>query len=255
MIEQYRQHLEDAYRIFYNDHWPCGYRDPKGRKCVNVSTKHQKGHQTAEGKVFSAGGYTNTVNPEGPLVGAKRFVNAVKGLYEQHIKEIKAEVNPGPSRLSIDHDSIIDQDKASDSKHARASAASLRRKILSNANLGFQEPVQRRNSRVRVPGSFASFPREVRFLSDSGRSAAGPVAAQFSHTTCFACLFSTPRHVLGCGHLICETCVDDFSNARDSAGPISSQKSIQISCPFCSAEWSLKRDPRHTACRVLCLDG
>ena len=255
MIEQYRQHLEDAYRIFYNDHWPCGYRDPKGRKCVNVSTKHHKGHQTAEGKIFAAGGYTNTANPEGPLVGAKSFVNVVRGLYEQHISEIKAELNPGPIHLSSDRDSIFDQDKTADSEHARASAANLRRKILSDVGLGFREPTQRRGSRARVPGSFTSFSKDVKFLSNNDRGIPGPVTTQFSHTTCFACLFSTPRHVLGCGHLICEICVDDFSNARDSVDPMSSQRSIQISCPFCSAEWSLRRDPRHTACRVLCLDG
>jgi len=255
VIEQYRQHLEDAYRSFYNDHWPCGYRDPKGRKCVNVSTKHHKGHQTAEGKIFAAGGYTNTVNPEGPLVGAKSFVNKVKGLYEQHIKEIQTELNPGPTRVNNDPDSSFDQDKASDSEHARASASILRRKILSDVSLCFREPSQRRGSRARVHGSFASFPKEVRFLSNSDRSTVGPATTQFSHTTCFACLFSTPRHVLGCGHLICENCVDDFSNTRDSVDPMPSRKSILVSCPFCPAEWSLKRDPRHTACRVLCLDG
>lgn len=248
MIEQYRQHLEDAYRIFYNDHWPCGYRDPKGRKCVNVSTKHHKGHQTAEGRVFAAGGYTNTVK-EGPLVGAKSFVNTVKTLYEQHIGEIKAELTPG------DRDSIIDQDKTADSEHARASAANLRRKILSDANLGFREPSQRRNSRARVAGGFTSFPKGGGFLPNNDRSTAGPVTAQFSHTTCFACLFSAPRHVLGCGHLLCENCVDDFSDPKDSVDPMSPQRSIQISCPFCSTQWPLRRDPRHTACRVLCLDG
>jgi hypothetical protein len=78
-----------------------------------------------------------------------------------------------------------------------------------------------------------------------------------SHSTCFGCLFSTPRHTLPCGHVLCDNCVDDYSH-RD---PDSLYLNLRT-CPLCGPDdsgekrpWSIKREPREAAPRVLCLDG
>ena len=47
--------FQAAMQEFFRNHWPCEYKDKHGKRCVNVATKHHKGHQLASGKVVRAG--------------------------------------------------------------------------------------------------------------------------------------------------------------------------------------------------------
>ena len=76
------------------------------------------------------------------------------------------------------------------------------------------------------------------------------------HTTCLACLFSVPAHVLPCGHVLCDDCVDDFSEiSRNTC-----TRTIR-DCPLCSqvgkpsVAWTLKGASQQAAPRILSLDG
>jgi len=75
-----------------------------------------------------------------------------------------------------------------------------------------------------------------------------------SHSTCLSCLFATPCHVLPCGHVLCDVCADDFSDATGLSRTITR-------CPLCTdlnevvTPWILERVPRQAAPRVLSLDG
>ncbi|KAF8462152.1 acyl transferase/acyl hydrolase/lysophospholipase [Kalaharituber pfeilii] len=194
VIEKYKKHLENSYRLFYNDHWPCGFVDQKDRKCVNVSTKHHKGHQNAKGKLVAAGNYFNTIDPQGP--------------------------NPE------------------------------RKKVLTEQLVGYFDPPLRRKSqslprRIAAASAVPSFPSRSKHATSDN----------LSHITCFACLFSPPHHVLSCGHLLCENCVDDCAKLIVAPKTQVSQSQINLSCPFCSKECILRRMPRQAAPRVLCLDG
>jgi hypothetical protein len=52
--------LEDVLDPFFEEHWPCEQRHPRTRaRCVNVRTRHTKGHQAENGKVFAAGDYVS----------------------------------------------------------------------------------------------------------------------------------------------------------------------------------------------------
>jgi len=83
-----------------------------------------------------------------------------------------------------------------------------------------------------------------------------PVATA-SHSTCLSCLFSTPGIVGPCGHVLCDACVEDFS---EHDGDFRT-----VRCPLCGITssgksnerdtWTLKTDPLWVAPRVLSLDG
>jgi hypothetical protein len=74
-----------------------------------------------------------------------------------------------------------------------------------------------------------------------------------SHSTCFGCLFHTPAHVLPCGHVICDACLDDFSDQNGLMRAIRN-------CPLCSEgaqaiPWIHNKQPRQASPRILSLDG
>lgn len=78
-----------------NNHWPCSFKDGSGRPCVNVSAKHTKGHQTADGRIIGAGSYRaeGTIVDDGVNSGrdvsqfaARRFREVVKGEYKKFLK-------------------------------------------------------------------------------------------------------------------------------------------------------------------------
>lgn len=81
--------------------------------------------------------------------------------------------------------------------------------------------------------------------------------AHASHSTCFSCLFSAPNHALDCGHVMCDVCVDDFSEY-----PPAGQWRTVTECPLCCSSdppWNklliIKRNPRQAGPRILSLDG
>lgn len=81
--------------------------------------------------------------------------------------------------------------------------------------------------------------------------------AHASHSTCYSCLFSAPNHALACGHVMCDVCVDDFSEY-----PPADQWRTVTECPLCCSSdppWNkllvIKRSPRQAGPRILSLDG
>ncbi|KAF8244620.1 hypothetical protein K440DRAFT_488644, partial [Wilcoxina mikolae CBS 423.85] len=61
VIKGYTKSCEEAYRDFCQHHWRCSYTDSKtGRRCVNVASKHLKGHQLEDGAIVAVGNYARS---------------------------------------------------------------------------------------------------------------------------------------------------------------------------------------------------
>jgi len=78
--------------------------------------------------------------------------------------------------------------------------------------------------------------------------------ASGSHTTCFSCLYHVPTHILYCGHIICEKCSVNFSEAISGG-----RREITI-CPLCCNDpwptpWIISSKPATAGLRILALDG
>jgi hypothetical protein len=67
LFADYQPNFEDALVEFCSSHWPCEFSHPKKGRCVNVSKRHEKGHQNDRGRVtngayvsnFTADNYKN----------------------------------------------------------------------------------------------------------------------------------------------------------------------------------------------------
>ncbi|KAF8243740.1 hypothetical protein K440DRAFT_663912 [Wilcoxina mikolae CBS 423.85] len=236
VIEEYNPFCASAIEEFYRSRWPCSYKASNGECCVNVASKHQKGHQLANGKIDSVGSYYHGEGYD-PLDEDKflkevslEFVDAVssdyKGLHASLMKEQTQSCSAGEGRGDIaDYD---------EKELNRSEAAKIHRDIL-----GRDSYIQIWN-RVKDPAD------------------PGIMLAQPSHSTCFGCLSSAPDHVLRCGHVICEKCVDDFAD-------IDGLRRTLHNCPLCprarevkssnKAQLTMKKEPWEAAPRILCLDG
>ena len=77
-----------------------------------------------------------------------------------------------------------------------------------------------------------------------------------SHTTCFSCLYFVPVHNLYCGHIICERCLVNHSEAISGG-----RREITV-CPLCCnvydpwpIPWIITSKPPTAGLRILSLDG
>lgn len=84
----------------------------------------------------------------------------------------------------------------------------------------------------------------------------GPLTA---HTTCFSCLSGTPVHALYCGHILCDQCVENYSEEVSPSTTL--WREIKI-CPLCSnidtpwdIPWKYQVRPSCAGLRILSLDG
>ncbi|KAI5782162.1 acyl transferase/acyl hydrolase/lysophospholipase [Pyronema domesticum] len=215
-VMMYERFCSAAQEEFYQHHWPCNFRDRKGRRCVNVATKHQKGHQIANGKVVGAGDFISEL--DGPVTGGDRFMKLVTQNYKALLDRFGKTPGDGGSR-------------------SRSVAFRIQRETLQ------QEPFLKMWNKT--------------VSSDEGSDAATVIDSHSSYSTCFSCLFSTPKHALTCGHVICDYCVDDFSEH-----PVSGQVRTITECPLCVSgrpPWEklleVRREPRQVGPRILSLDG
>lgn len=100
-------------------------------------------------------------------------------------------------------------------------------------------------------------PTYLKIWNGAADFGSSPPKAKASHSTCFCCLFSAPGVVLECGHVLCDACVDDFSEHNTDS-------LVLQRCPLCDTisgklnernSCTLKRDPLWAAPRILSLDG
>ncbi|KAF8457056.1 hypothetical protein BDZ91DRAFT_509801 [Kalaharituber pfeilii] len=250
VVAGYEPHLRQAYKAFYDEHWPCDFRHTKGR-CVNVRKKHQKGHQLENGKII-AGGYIEAESNQN--IGENLFVEEVRKYVEEHLKKIKSRSEAALYRRKLfkDDPSLNMLDFECPSTICARERSFMRGRPRSA--LGVLMPSQRlitsslETSNTLSPGCFTA--------------PSGP----FMHLTCFGCLFSIPQQLLTCGHLLCNDCVDDYGEKES----IESHKltgnprfNILLCCPFCihqdatqaKCTWIITREPIQAAPRVLSLDG
>lgn len=197
---------------FCQESWPCSFIDNKGRHCVNVSTKHQKGHQIASGEVVEAGDYIDGDRIEKVCESS---IQDVTSLYGQLLEQLH--------RCSAGYE--------------RSQAAMIQREIL------------------------AREPYSVMWSCGQGSRSMIATAATiaFSHHTCFGCLFSVPILALPCGHVLCEACIQDFSE------PDKERQLVRVVnyCLLCGNNeasrfdppWTFNIEPQQAAPRVLSLDG
>ncbi|KAF8540174.1 hypothetical protein BDD12DRAFT_980545 [Trichophaea hybrida] len=203
MVSKYERFCYAAQEEFYQHHWPCNYRDRKGRRCVNVATKHQKGHQISTGKVVAAGTYIP--EREGLEADGFHFIELVTKTYKELIEQLNQKQKARLAAIQIQKDT-----------------------------LGMDPYLKMWNN----PSTALS-------------------KAYSSHSTCFSCLFSAPHHTLSCGHVICDMCVEDFSEL-----PHVDHLRTVTECPLCATglpPWEqllvIKKNPRQAGPRILSLDG
>ncbi|KAF8242916.1 hypothetical protein K440DRAFT_664454 [Wilcoxina mikolae CBS 423.85] len=203
MVSKYERFCYAAQEEFYQHHWPCNYRDRKGRRCVNVATKHQKGHQISTGKVVAAGTYIP--EREGLEADGFHFIELVTKTYKELIEQLNQK------------------------QKARLAAIQIQKDTLG------KDP----------------------YLKMWNNPGTAPSKAYSSHSTCFSCLFSAPHHALSCGHVICDMCVEDFSEL-----PHVDHLRTVTECPLCATglpPWEkllvIKKNPRQAGPRILSLDG
>ena len=85
------------------------------------------------------------------------------------------------------------------------------------------------------------------FYSDTGRA-----EHYYNNATCLSCLMVVPQHALGCGHVLCATCIRDYALDRSESLIVLEQ------CPLHVAQridWPVHLKPDFAGVRVLCLDG
>lgn len=74
-----------ALEYFCDRYWPCSFVSKKGKACVNVKSSHNaKGHQTAQGKIFSSGRYVSAFS-------SSNFSDKWKIFLKKRLQEIEAE--------------------------------------------------------------------------------------------------------------------------------------------------------------------
>lgn len=73
----------------------------------------------------------------------------------------------------------------------------------------------------------------------------------FSNASCFGCLMAVPQHPLGCGHILCASCIKEHGQVHDDLV-------VLTSCPLHregDSEWQVHQKPEFAGLRILCLDG
>ncbi|KAI5209202.1 FabD/lysophospholipase-like protein [Aureobasidium subglaciale] len=81
----------------------------------------------------------------------------------------------------------------------------------------------------------------------------GAAVSFISHKSCFACLVRLPQHPLPCGHVLCNSCVQD--SGKKGHGKIRlNYCPLHIHTSF-RPSWEMPDRSEHAGIRVLCLDG
>jgi len=218
VLKEYEPFCREAIQEFYRGHWPCSYVGNRGR-CINVSTKHQKGHQIGNGQVVAAGGYEQERYYGQKRADGDYFVVEVSNQYQKQLQAlINEEIHPTANEN--DDTPFKNEEKV----RLQQGAAKNQRAVL----------------------------RTKPFCDLWSTGSLSEVTS--SHSTCFCCLFSAPTHPLPCGHVLCDPCVEDFSRRSDpclmiDCCPLCGDNKGSVSA------WRLMKDPEEAAPRILCLDG
>ena len=245
-LANYEDHLRRAHTIFYEAHYPCEYMSSQGR-CINVKTKHQKGHQIKSGKIVKVGEFCDYIDRS---VDCDEFVEKVQGKYESYIQGLQGDHSFLRLAAAQRHHYLLGRDILGLQKPGPSSYvdASLVRCQLSWTSLttitnacdkivNDDRPGARVNDGLGPKPFLRQDPPPIYPLGADSRAATmrkrlgkgrGPNAPSFrsalllrdqtlgleklSHATCYVCLLAFPVYTLNCGHMVCNDCADDFSN-------------------------------------------
>jgi hypothetical protein len=221
---------------FLDSKSPCAYIDPdSGEKCVNTKSGHRIGHQSASGDLLHDGNFV-----VGDFNSAK-FLLAIESALHTTMRGINSS---GPSN-HCDWRRLA-------AVHHRQNIDTLRRlggyPASHDEKRRFPFGYNPENNPFALARSFLSL-----YSSFSNRG------TEINATFCLSCLFGRPEYRLPCGHVICETCVDDFDDTDlDKRYP---GRFIHQRCIICGSSSSDKWPfittirPPFSGLRVLSLDG
>ncbi|KAF8241567.1 hypothetical protein K440DRAFT_569550 [Wilcoxina mikolae CBS 423.85] len=117
VMKEYGKLCDDAEKEFFNCYWPCSYRDKKDRRCVNVATKHHKGHQIEKGVIVATGEYISDRETDSDArARGLSFVQTVVKEYEFLLRKLKRE----------------NSQSCEDKVPSRSAAAEIQRNILAS---------------------------------------------------------------------------------------------------------------------------
>lgn len=217
MLERYQHFCTAAQLEFYDKKWPCEAVDKHDNRCVNLKPTHaSKNHQNSSGKIFSV-----PTDPKYTLEFKSPFETAKD-------RELEASSFLGAIGSSLK--------RCTDENikwHAQLTAAKEES----------EEHINTREIATRIHLST--------FVKIRDRQA-NNLSRFVSHRSCFCCLTSIPAHKLFCGHVICQACLEDYSEKEDHFYYL-----VLRACPLCAATGLLKFEnkPPTAGLRILCLDG
>ncbi|KAI5805973.1 hypothetical protein EDC01DRAFT_609926 [Geopyxis carbonaria] len=224
--KHYKDLFLEAHTDFYEKHWLCEEIDKKGNRCVNVARSHKKGHQRSNGKSFGGGPFKASINdPVTKLILQNALLDKIDKKLCSLVEELKQNLK------------TLDGSPLEDKKAAE---------IHLNRTLA-EYTCEKRWSRTRR-GRTALRQDENKVVIE---------VPLVSYTTCFCCLSATPIHVLNCTHVICQSCLESFSEYDEK----NLQRVLTV-CPLCCNSNSLWKEPWTTpvkpptaGLRILSLDG
>jgi hypothetical protein len=96
-MDYYTKICEEAQERFYSRHWQCEEQDKHKRRCVNIESCHDKGHQDSNGKVFSKGPYQSHYKQH-KQEEKVRFLGRVRSNLDRLLKTKASELECQPER-------------------------------------------------------------------------------------------------------------------------------------------------------------
>ena len=214
----------------------------KGR-CINVKTKHQKGHQIKSGKIVKVGEFYDHTDRS---LDCNDFVAKVRGNYESYIQGLQGDHSILRLAAVRCHNNLLSRDILGLQKPRTLDTGLLRGQFpwtpyinitngcdkignydrtgsRFNDGLGFVPFVRQDLHAVYPPGADSRAATMHKLLGKGRGSALGPINVllprdqipgleKLSLSTCYACLLASPVYTLNCGHMVCNNCADDFAN-------------------------------------------
>ncbi|PSN59126.1 hypothetical protein BS50DRAFT_594903 [Corynespora cassiicola Philippines] len=219
--KRYLVHCEYALQGFCAIFWPCTFQHPKRGRCVNVSQRHNKGHQNARQEPYTL---LSTVKQHADFVSARGQIIG-SGLYQS----------------DFTFKNLVDDWYRHLKRHLKSFQAKLDQETGASANVD-ELNVMTKIHHANINEFYRGFGGAQNFIN---------------HSTCFCCLADLAEHPLPCGHILCTRCIKGFGTAHKTVSGVYFVSSCPLHHrgPVFQVPWQVSFKPQLAGVRVLSLDG